>query len=502
MKLIILESNKDKKGSILEGIVKTLLINMGFRDVVTNEVESGGSEIDVVAKKNTSGDATCDELIICECKAHQNPITMTDWLKFIGKHAKEKRSYDNVLGIMIALSDANGNVKGDVRQSQYKDIKLISGEDLIDQIICTYKMKDLSSVRRKIDSCSTKVISEINIAFFDNSPFWVISFIDGCFTFLDKDSQFVSQNILGTIAEEFTKISTFSLDCFVDLQREIYMRIKKTAIETVALWLIMSGPKTVSDIVEGVNNYSDTLNVDPQEVEILVSKLDFFTRNNDRYEYKNNSDIDKISLYSKLLSLGIPTKYYSDFYINNIDNNLLNKILKIQGGLQLTEEESDIVLFMLKHSPSALRYALTKQGILNPRVNVENADQDALRMSINSTFIQTLSYCLEVDADSDIAMLLFDKFELRDFNKHIQYDIVLKDGTHKVIPVSKRLYYIPFEDSGGAVIQASNNFIGEYDPQTGIMVSYKRKNQSQKQLFGVVKHKTGESGEEYLSLYH
>ena len=38
----------------------------------------------------------------------------------------------------------------------------------------------------------------------------------------------------------------------------------------------------------------------------------------------------------------------------------------------------------------------------------------ALQESLKSTFIQTLANCLEYDADSDIAMLLFDKLDLRD----------------------------------------------------------------------------------------
>ena len=106
-----------------------------------------------------------------------------------------------------------------------------------------------------------------------------------------------------------------------------------------------------------------------------------------------------------------------------------------------------------------------------------------------------------MDADSDIAMLLFDRLELRDFYKQTNYHVVLKDGSQITIPVAKRLYYIPFEEeNGGVVMQASQDFVGRYDPKTGYMVGGKKMDQKEKTFFGIVKHKTGVD-EEYLSIF-
>lgn len=81
MKLILLEKNKDKKGTLLETIVKILLSSYGYDYVATNEIGVGGNEIDVVAEKRmaTLG-AVQTYPLICECKAHENPINMNDWL--------------------------------------------------------------------------------------------------------------------------------------------------------------------------------------------------------------------------------------------------------------------------------------------------------------------------------------------------------------------------------------------------------------------------------------
>ena len=86
MRLLLLEENKDKKGKLLETIVKVLLASYGYDYVATNEIGAGGNEIDVVAEKKqiiVGGVKTYP--LICECKAHESPVNMNDWLKFLGK---------------------------------------------------------------------------------------------------------------------------------------------------------------------------------------------------------------------------------------------------------------------------------------------------------------------------------------------------------------------------------------------------------------------------------
>ena len=91
MKLLLLEQNKDKKGTLLETIVKVLLSSYGYDYVATNEIGSGGNEIDVVAEKHmTNFGVSKTYPLICECKAHENPVNMNDWLKFLGKVYKDK----------------------------------------------------------------------------------------------------------------------------------------------------------------------------------------------------------------------------------------------------------------------------------------------------------------------------------------------------------------------------------------------------------------------------
>ena len=88
MKIFVYGNTNDDKGAQLESLTASILKSMGYA-VNSNEIKSGGNELDVVAtKKEPIGGEVC---LICECKAHNSLITMNDWLKFIGKLCLEQK---------------------------------------------------------------------------------------------------------------------------------------------------------------------------------------------------------------------------------------------------------------------------------------------------------------------------------------------------------------------------------------------------------------------------
>ena len=507
MKILLLEQNKDKKGALLETIVKVLLSSYGYEYVATNEIGAGGNEIDVVAERrqNSLGGIQIYPLV-CECKAHENPINMNDWLKFLGKVYKEKKKNSLSSGLMIALSDANGNVKGDIRnENKLDDVKLITGNELFEPIATHYNLVSMTEVISIINHWTNLTVIESNIAFYNNTPYYIIYFTDGTFTIINKDGSFLEKDILNSIISAFVSLSTYSKEKYIDIRKNKVVEIKKKAIKDIAIWALMERPLSYKQICEQITLHSgNQLHVDESEIEKCLQELDFVNTTENTAVLKPIQDINVIDFYRTILGLGIPTKLYNSFYKEHIDESLLDDILSLQGSILLSVEERNIVLFILKHSPSALHTALYPNPLFTPKARVIDGiknDMIALQESIKSTFIQTLANCLEVDADSDIAMLLFDKLEIRDFYKQTTYQLVVKDGTKYTIPVSKRLYYIPFDDvAGGVVVQASNDFIGQYDKETGYMIGGKKKNQQERTLLGIVKHKTG-SNEEYLSLF-
>lgn len=502
MRILLLESNRDKKGTVLECMVKNILRYLKYDYIATNEVGSGGNEIDVAAERRIPSINKVEVYpVICECKAHERPIDMTDWLKFLGKVYKETLNNIRAEGLLIALNDANGNVKGDIRTSDYPNVRLLSAEDLVNVCIQCYSMASMQQVQDVVKSWTTDVVSDMSIVMYEGVPYWMMTFIDDKYSFLTKDAEFITPEIVSSLTNLISELTPITEDQYIDIRKEKIIHVKEHTIMTVMSWAAMTGSKTACQIAELVVEHSgDTIHPSEDEVVICANKLNYMIVKDGTIALKPIDEIDFVEFYRSVLSLGIPTKLYNSFYYDHIDKILLEELLHIQGNIDLNQEERDMALFLIKHSPSALRMMLYPNKMFTPQVNVLEADKEALKESVKGLLLQTLANCIEVDSDSDIAMLLFDKLEIRDFYKQTLYEIVKKDGTKITIPVSKRLYYIPFDD-GGVVVQASANFIGQYDAMRGVMVAGKNMNKKEKTMFGIVKHKTG-SEEEFLALYY
>ena len=333
MKLLLLEQNKDKKGTLLETIVKVLLSSYGYDYVATNEIGSGGNEIDVVAEKHmTNFGVSKTYPLICECKAHENPVNMNDWLKFLGKVYKEKRKNSLSSGLMIALSDANGNVKGDIRNGNYlEDVKLIAGNDLIEPIISHYGLASITEIINIIKHWTNLTITDRDIAFYNNTPYWIVYFSDGTFTVLDKNGQFLEKVILENLVTSFISSSTYLKDNYIDIRKNKVIEIKKKAIKDIAIWALMNSSLSYAQIVEFISqNSGDQLRVDVSEVEKCLKELDFIDVVDNVASIKPVQEINMIEFYRSLLGLGIPTKLYNSFYIEHIDESLLDSIIRLQ----------------------------------------------------------------------------------------------------------------------------------------------------------------------------
>ena len=113
IRLIVLGHSSDDKGRQLEVLTASILKSLKYTDITMNVVGKGGNELDVVAKFSTphiSGELI--HPVVCECKAYKTKVDITDWLKFLGKFYTASLEDSKTMGIMIALSGANGNVIG------------------------------------------------------------------------------------------------------------------------------------------------------------------------------------------------------------------------------------------------------------------------------------------------------------------------------------------------------------------------------------------------------
>jgi Holliday junction resolvase-like predicted endonuclease len=356
MRLFVYGKNKDDKGTQLEVLTSAILKGMGYV-VVRNEVKSGGNELDVVATKKEAigGDIN----LICECKAHNNLITMNDWLKFIGKLHLEQRKNQMTHGLVIALSGANGNVLG-----SYKDIKtdnyitLITNEDIFGHILTIHTMATESQAADVVGRYTRKDILEINIIYYDNCYYWHICFPNGEYTILKDDFSDVEADMLAAFIEMIEAQTNSRL--FLDIKEEYEAIQRRSLIRTLVLSYTLDEEHTLKEIEEWINSIKTDFNVTYEEVEESVKAIPYLGVGAcGTVNVIDVSEIDFLEFYRFILTDTVSVKVMvTRFYKDHVNRELLDSIKQLQKNIQIPEENIEECLFLMKHSPSALNYTI------------------------------------------------------------------------------------------------------------------------------------------------
>ena len=227
IKLYIIGANNDDKGSQLEELTTSILKRQGYINISTNAIYSGGSEIDAIATHiNRLGVNDIEYPIICECKAHNKPININDWLKFIGKIYLEKLNNSHTVGLMIALSGANGNVIGsynDIKKHQF--VHLIANDDLVSLLIEEFSLLHPDYIEKYILQYTSKKIAEIGLVYYSKCVYWVVNFIEDGFTLLTHNVETLNRTDLDNLLPLLHSNTTFSN--YIDIQAEYTASIYK-----------------------------------------------------------------------------------------------------------------------------------------------------------------------------------------------------------------------------------------------------------------------------------
>jgi len=356
MRLFVYGKNKDDKGTQLEALTTAILKGMGFV-VVRNEVKSGGNELDVVATKKEAigGDIN----LICECKAHNNLITMNDWLKFIGKLHLEQRKNQLTHGLMIALSGANGNVLGsynDIKTDNY--ITLITNEDIFGYILTTHAMATERQVADVVERYTRKDIVEINIIYYDNCYFWHICFPSGEYTILKDNFSDVEDDKLPAFKEMVESQTNSRL--FLNIKEEYEAIQRRSLIRTLVLSYTLDEEHTLKEIEEWINSVKTEFNATFDEIEVIVKAVPYLRLlEGGMVSVIEEHEIDFLEFYRFVLTDTVSTRVMATrFYKDHINRKLLDSIRELQKNIQIPEENIEECLFLMKHSPSALAYTI------------------------------------------------------------------------------------------------------------------------------------------------
>jgi hypothetical protein len=179
--MLVLGVTADDKGTQLEALVHTELESQGYVEVYSNVVGSGGSELDVTAKRKFALIRT-DHVtpVVCEAKAYRDPVNLPTWQKFLGKLFIERSETPTTIGILVALSGVNGNVRGSYESLRKKDgsLFIFDGGNLLDRAREAGAIASEDKVRQSVQEQFHRGVSGVEPAYYGGGYFWIVRWND------------------------------------------------------------------------------------------------------------------------------------------------------------------------------------------------------------------------------------------------------------------------------------------------------------------------------------
>ena len=369
---------------------------------------SGASELDVTASKvDRVGINDIVTPVICECKAHEKPISMTDWLKFIGKIHIARKKDSRTIGLMLALSGANGAVVGSASTDFTDDpcVQLIANDDIIKLLSKVYNLPEPNIIKEQLTHWPIPAITEIYPVYYNYHIWWLIGCEDGHFTICHSDSKPATTDEVSEILPLLPNATIYQAEAFVDIWNSIETGIQmRTTEKLIVTELLKKSPQSLTSLRQLYNGIDENL------FDASINNSLFISIDEDYNNLKlcDFSSINKAELYRFLLDKECPIEVFStEFYQNNIDGELLEQIWAIQGGFRLPGCYIGKCLKLLRLSPSALVYALQKDSFFH-----------AAHAMAGNTEMMNLYYEHFMGKLQESFLDDFKKPELRDFYFH------------------------------------------------------------------------------------
>lgn len=370
MRFIILGKTTDDKGTQLEQLTRKMLEYQGLTNIVLNKQVSGGNELDANAEKviEQIGSKPITLPVLCECKAHNNPISLPDWLKFLGKLYIERKKRQNTIGLMIALNGANGAVMGSLSDDFSEDdcVQLIANDTLKSILSSLYQLPTPSQLRVLLMKDSNKAVEDVDVVYYNKKAYLLISFEDNSFTLYSGKGEYLDRERVMELLPMIEKETPFKKRDYVDINE---LRNQQKLEARLRVLLIRDCIETdfVTDVV---------FKTKVEQVGLDIIDIDGFFAKEPLFNYDKETKIITLrEIDEALLSLFYKTIFSSDqvpiellqsqFYREHISDGFLNVIKSIQFGFEVDPKYKEQVLFILRHSPSALLYSLTPDSVFH-----------------------------------------------------------------------------------------------------------------------------------------
>lgn len=441
MQLYILGNSSDDIGTQLEKLTCTMLDKLGFKNIIKNEIGSGGHEIDVRAEYIISGlNGNNSKPLICECKAYKSAVSMPDWLKFLGKILVEETK-GNVEGYFIALSGVNGNVQGNYRdlRTSRNNITLITGDDLIKQLSDIFQIVSIRNIQKRIEQYTQRRPIEICLCYYNMCVYFLIGFSENEFTLFSNNGELIKGQESIQISQLINKNSSYR--DYIDLENENSALVRFVTIKKFIISFILLKEKelSISEIHDFFMEYKMQIpDIITNEIQKALDDLieeSFIDTDLDTSKYNLrilsvHKQIDDIVRFYKYLIENIIPLFIlgTESYNRHINEELLSQICKIQESISIPEEYKEDCIKILKWSPSALRWSLDPEVMIVSHRGGGKSFHESLEKEDTSYFLQKLISLFSVDFKSkDLKDYFFKSCEIVELESNYRLKIKSKE---------------------------------------------------------------------------
>lgn len=363
--MIILGSSSDDKGTQLEELTRAVLRNRGYTNIVRDSIGPGGEEIDLRADYIIPGLGDKQvHRVICECKAHGNPIDISPWHKFLGKvFSEQMRQSKEITGYFIALSGVNGSVAGhyDELRQHCSKVTLVAEPELLQMLSEVYGLSTLERVTRNLRHLSNRQGRRIEPAYYKHEVYWIIVFGDDTYTILTASGdpcQGDRLDVLEPLVE-----SAMAVHSFVNLQEEAEAHQRAISVQKGVLSKLMidDGSTELPDLrADLATRHDDFTDGELTKAIQELAQNGWVAKSDDALQilfHKGTQNMLKV--YRFLLDGEVPVRILGcDYYDAYINNDLLSEIQEIQEGLPLSPDDIKRAIQVLRWSPRALATVL------------------------------------------------------------------------------------------------------------------------------------------------
>ena len=366
---------------------------------------------------------------------------MTDWLKFIGKLYIERKTRPQTIGLMLALSGANGNVVGSYKKDFADDIsvQLIANDDLIKLLHELYVLPQIKTVKESIKKYISTDISEVNLVYYNNKIWWLIEFANQKFTLCHKDGKPATKVDSQVILELLPAVIEYQVNDFIDLDLVLKTNSLIGEIEKWALTIVVQEQKCdFENLYLGITCRLKTESIEKFYINEAIKWNPFMEMNGNYIYLKENINMIEFYRYifrTKKVTLDL---IVSDFYQKHIDKSLLQNIWAIQNGYKVEENQEEDVIKLLKMSPLALNSVLFPNPILQGYEKTKG-DMDMCRMH-HSYMMNFLTNCFMLDVQNpSLVDIYYNYFNIKVLRINNNISVEFKDGTSLNVDSTKNL---------------------------------------------------------------